>query len=127
MADGWTRHLKNAEVEAYSAGCELRGVNPRAIQVMAEAGVDISQAKSKLIDEFADQEFDCVVMVCDYAAGCPPFAGMSKVVQVAFDNPVLFDEMDVTEEERLAVYRRVRDEIRDFVLTLPDSLGLDMP
>ncbi len=122
MAEGWTRHLKNDLIDVYSAGCEIKGLNPRAVRVMAEAGIDISGQRSKLIDEYASDEFDYVIMVCDYQAGCPSFDGMSRVLQVAFDDPVVNDTRDMPEEERLACYRRIRDEILDFVHALPESL-----
>ena len=122
MAEGWTRYLKSDCVEVYSAGCVIKGLNPRAVQVMKEAGVDITTQRSKLIDEFENEDFDFVIMVCDYQAGCPPFDGMSRVLQVAFDDPVPFDEEDISEEERLEVYRRIRDEIRDYVSQFPEIL-----
>lgn len=125
MAEGWTRHLKSDSIEVCSAGCVIKGVNPTAVKVMAEAGVDITGQRSKLVNEFASEEFDYVVMVCDYAAGCPPYSGMSRVVQVPFDDPVAKEAEYASEEERLAFYRKVRDDIRDFVAGLPDSLHVE--
>ena len=123
MAEGWARHLKAGAIEAHSAGIEAHGLNPDAARVMAEAGVDISGQRSKNIDELRDIEVDCVVTVCDNAQqSCPIFRGKTKVVHVGFDDPPRLAANARTEEERLAVYRRVRDEIKAFVETLPNSL-----
>ncbi len=123
MAEGWTRRLKADQIEPYSAGIEAHGLNPDAVRVMAEAGVDISGQRSKLLDELGDVDFDYVVTVCDHAyESCPVFSGKARVVHVGFDDPPRLAAIAKTEEERLAPYRRVRDEIRAFVETLPDSL-----
>ena len=123
MAEGWARHLKAGAIEAHSAGIEAHGLNPDAARVMAEAGVDISGQRSKNNDELRDIEVDCVVTVCDNAQqSCPIFRGKTKVVHVGFDDPPRLAANARTEEERLAVYRRVRDEIKAFVETLPNSL-----
>lgn len=123
MAEGWARHLKAEEVEASSAGIETHGLNPRAVRVMAEAGVDISRHHSKTVDEFEDRSFDFVVTVCGHAhETCPVFPGKTRVVHVGFDDPPKLAQDADSEEEALAHYRRVRDEIRRFVETLPDSL-----
>jgi arsenate reductase len=123
MAEGWARHLKGREIEAYSAGIEAYGLNPLAIQVMAEAGVDISGQRSKRVEELAGIQFDYVVTVCSHAHGrCPVFPGKAKIVHVGFDDPPRLAERAFTEAEKLEPYRRVRDEIRDFVMRLPDAL-----
>jgi arsenate reductase (thioredoxin) len=123
MAEGWARHLKGGQIEAYSAGIEAHGLNPDAVRVMAEAGVDISGQRSKLVGELRAVQFDCVVTVCDNASqSCPAFPGKTKVVHVGFDDPPRLAADAKTESERLAAYRRVRDEIRAFVETLPDAL-----
>jgi len=123
MAEGWARHLKGDQIEPSSAGIESYGLNPDAVRVMAEAGVDISGGRSKLVSELAGIEFDYVVTVCDNAhESCPLFPGKAKVVHVGFDDPPRLASAAKTEEERLAPYRRVRDEIRAFVATLPASL-----
>ncbi len=123
MAEGWARHLKANAIEAHSAGIEAHSLNPDAVRVMAEAGVDISGQRSKNNDELRDIEFDCVVTVCDNARqSCPVFPGVAKVVHVGFDDPPRLAANAKTENERLAVYRRVRDEIKAFVETLPNSL-----
>jgi len=118
MAEGWTRHLKGDQIEAYSAGIETHGLNPDAVRVMAEAGVDISRHRSKHVDELRNIDFDYVVTVCDHAhESCPVFLGKAKVIHVGFDDPPRLAVNAKTEEERLAPYRRVRDEIRTFVET----------
>jgi arsenate reductase len=124
MAEGWARHLKGDLIEAYSAGIETHGLNPNAVKVMAEAGVDISGQRSQHIDEFKDVPLDHVITVCGHAhESCPVFPGKTRVTHVAFDDPPRLAKDAVTEEEALDHYRRVRDEILAFVQTLPDSLN----
>ena len=116
MAEGWTRALLGDKIDVYSAGLETHGLNPYAVKVMAEAGVDISGHKSQLLDEFADMDFDYVITVCDHAhETCPLFPGNAKVLHHGFDDPPRLVASDATEEEKLNAFRRVRDEIRDFV------------
>ena len=123
MAEGWARALKHAVITARSAGVEAHGLNPLAVKVMAEAGVDISGHRSKLISEFEGQKFDYVVTVCDRAReSCPVFPGRARAVHAGFDDPPQLARDAATEEEALRHYRRVRDEIRAFVETLPDAL-----
>ncbi len=123
MAEGWARHLKGDAIEAHSAGIETHGLNPRAVQVMAEAGVDISRHRSKHVDEVKHVPFDWVLTVCDHAhEHCPLFPGRVRIRHVGFDDPPRLAAGARSEEEALAHYRRVRDEIRAFVETLPDAL-----
>ena len=123
MAEGWTRHLKGDTIEAYSAGIEKHGLDSRAVLVMAEAGVDISSHYSKTIDELGDLEFDYVITVCDEAReSCPLFSGSARVIHVGFEDPPALAKNVADEEGKLAHYRRVRDEIKAFVDSLPDSL-----
>ena len=124
MAEGWALHLKSDCIEAYSAGIETHGMNPRAVKVMAEAGVDISGHQSKNVAELMDVPFDYVITVCSNAnETCPAWLGRkTKVVHVGFDDPPKLAKNAKTEEEALAHYRRVRDEIKAYVLTLPESL-----
>lgn len=123
MAEGWARTLKSDVVEAYSAGIETHGLNPYAVKVMAEAGVDISAQKSKLVPDLPTQEFDYVITVCGNAReSCPVFPGKTRVVHVGFDDPPRLVEACQTGEEKLACYRRVRDEIRTFIEKLPEIL-----
>lgn len=124
MAEGWARALKNDCIEAYSAGIETHGLNPRAVKVMAEGGVDISTHQSQTISELLVQDFDVVVTVCDHAhESCPLFPGKTRIVHAGFDDPPRLAEGSKTEEEALAPYRRVRDEIKAFVQTLPGALS----
>ena len=123
MAEGWTRALKGGEIEAYSAGIETHGLNPNAVKVMAEAGVDISGHRSKNVKELLDVDFDYVVTVCGHAhETCPMFPGKAKVVHLGFDDPPRLAADAKTEEEALGHYRRVRDEIKAFVERLPKAL-----
>lgn len=128
MAEGWARRLKGAQIAPYSAGIEAHGLNPDAVRVMAEAGVDISGQRSKRLDELRGIEFDYVVTVCGHAhEACPVFPAKAKVVHVGFDDPPRLAAGAKSEEERLAPYRRVRDEIRAFVERLPASLERKPP
>jgi arsenate reductase len=124
MAEGWARHLRGDDMESYSAGIETHGLNPRAVAAMAEAGVDISHHRSTHLDELANVDFDYVVTVCSHAhESCPVYPGRAKVVHVGFDDPPVLARDAVTEEEAMAPYRRVRDEIRAFVATLPEAFN----
>jgi len=123
MAEGWARHLKGELVEPYSAGIVSHGLNPHAVRVMAEMNVDISQQQSKTLDALKDVEFDYVVTVCDDAReSCPRFAGEARVLHVSFDDPPRLAAGETDPEKALAHYRRVRDELRAFVLMIPDVL-----
>jgi arsenate reductase len=123
MAEGWARKLKSESIEAYSAGIETHGLNPNAVRVMTEAGVDICGQRSKHVSELGNIAFDYVVTVCGNAQeNCPVFPGKARIIHVGFDDPPRLAAAAKTEEERLAPYRRVRDEIREFVLGLPESL-----
>jgi arsenate reductase (thioredoxin) len=126
MAEGWARHLRSDAIEACSAGVEPSRLNPDAVRVMAEVGVDISQQHAKHVDELAGQPIDFVVTVCDHAhETCPIFPGGAKVVHRSFDDPPHLAVGAVSEEQRLAPYRRVRDEIGAFVASLPAALHAD--
>lgn len=128
MAEGWARHLKGDVIEPYSAGIETHGLNPRAVRVMAEAGVDLSRQRSKHVDELNNVPFDHVVTVCDHAhESCPLFPGRTRVAHVGFDDPPRLAREAESEEEALGHYRRVRDEIRAFVERLPEVLPLAGP
>lgn len=123
MAEGWARHLKGDSIEAWSAGTEPHAVDPRAVRVMAEAGVDISGQRSKGVDELPPVDFDYVVTLCDGAKeACPYFPARVRVVHRGFDDPPKLAAGERSEEEALAHYRRVRDEIRAFVEALPSGL-----
>ena len=130
MAEGWTRTLKSDWIEVCSAGIETHGLNPYAVKVMAEVGIDISGHKSQHVDEFNDIIFDVVVTVCGSAhENCPFFPVGCRVVHVGFDDPPQLArklaEAGASVEKQLDCYRRVRDEIRAFVETLPESLFVE--
>ena len=123
MAEGWARALKGDVLEPYSAGIEKHGLNPNAVRVMAEAGVDISGHSSKLLDSLRDVKFDFVVTVCGHAhETCPWFPGSAKVIHKGFDDPPKLAKSAASEEEALDHYRRVRDEIKAFVQSMPANL-----
>ena len=123
MAEGWTRHLQGNVIEPFSAGVAPAGLDPRAVRVMAEAGIDISHHRSKHVSELAGEEFDVVITVCDSAReACPVLPGAKRVLHVGFDDPPWLARDARTEEEALGHYRRVRDEVRAFVERLPQAL-----
>lgn len=124
MAEGWCRHLKGDAIEAFSAGIETHGLNPNAVKVMAEAGVDISGHTSQHVDAFKSVTFDYVITVCDHAhESCPMFPGKTKVIHVGFDDPPRLAKAAGTEQEAMDCYRRVRDEIRAFVEGMPENIA----
>jgi arsenate reductase len=124
MAEGWTRVLKGDQLEAYSAGIQPKGMDPRAVRAMAEAGIDISGQTSKDIDALGNPEFEYVVTLCDNAReACPFFPAKTKRIHQGFDDPPVLAAGAATEEEALIPYRRVRDEIKAFVETLPEALA----
>ena len=127
MAEGWARALKGNVIEAYSAGIETHGLNPNAVKVMAEAGVDISGHKSENVTDLLHIPFDFVVTVCGHAnEHCPLFPGKAKVIHVGFDDPPALARalaaQGASADAQLDCYRRVRDEIKTFVQTLPGAL-----
>ncbi len=123
MAEGWARALHAGAIEAHSAGTEPQGLNPLAVRAMAEAGVDISRHASKHVDSLAEVPFDAVVTVCDAAGeACPRFPGATRVVHMPFDDPPRLARDARTDDEAMPHYRRVRDEIRRSIETLPRTL-----
>jgi arsenate reductase (thioredoxin) len=123
MAEAWTRVLKGDQVEAYSAGVDPHSVDPMAIKAMAEAGIDISGQVSKDVDTLEDIEFEYVITLCDNAhQACPVFPAKTRVLHVGFDDPPRLAAGAQTEEEAMVHYRRVRDEIKEFVEKLPEIL-----
>jgi arsenate reductase len=114
MAEGLLRHDARDRFEVLSAGTKPSRVRPEAITVMRELGIDISGNRSKHVDEFAEQKFDYVLTVCDNAnQSCPAFTGQAIRIHHNFDDPAAFE---APEEERLALFRRVRDEIRAYLV-----------
>lgn len=124
MAEGWARHLKSHAIEAYSAGTQKHGMNQVAVEVMMDAGVDISGHCSKTLNRFANIEFDLVVTVCDNAhESCPVFPGAPRIVHRSFDDPPRLAQNAENDMEALEHYRRVCKEIQQFVGELPDRLS----
>jgi arsenate reductase (thioredoxin) len=127
MAEGLLRHDSGDRFEVFSAGVSPTRVRPEAISVMQELGIDLSAHRSKHVDEFAGQNFDYVLTVCDHARElCPVFPGETKTIHHSFVDPANFDGSEGgseggSEEERLAVFRKVRDQIRDYLRTFPLS------
>ena len=110
MAEGWLRTLAGERLIALSAGLAPQGLNPRALRVMGEAGVDLGQQTSDPIEAFLDDPPELVIAVCSHAAEtCPTLPGATRVLRWPFDDPA---EASGDEDEILAVFRRVRDEIR---------------
>jgi len=121
MAEGWANHLKADLIDAYSAGVNPAHLSSRAVEVMAEAGVDISSHMSKHVYDLQGIEFDYVVTVCDNAKeNCPVFTGKTKLVHKSIQDPTF---LIGTKEQVLVAFRKVRDEIRAFIETMPESLN----
>ncbi len=123
MAEGFCRQLCGDAFDCYSAGLEAHGLNPYAVQVMRESGVDISTRKSKTVSELGNIQFDYVITVCGHAdENCPVFLENTTVIHRGFDDPPKLAAAMEDEVDRLDCYRRVRDEIKAFIETLPDDL-----
>jgi len=123
MAEAWTKKLKGNIIDAYSAGTIPKGVDPGAVRAMAEVGIDISGYRSKSTMELMDIEFDYVITLCDDAQqSCPFFPAKTRVLHHGFEDPPVLAVGAKNEEEAMGHYRRIRDEIRAFVDTLPESL-----
>ena len=123
MAEGWARHLKSDVIQVFSAGLEALGLNSNAVNVMQEEGVDINLQKSQTVEEVETIPFDIVVTVCKSAdENCPVFSCATTVVHHGFDDPPKLAQTAKTDEEALGHYRRVRDEIRAFIETLPEGI-----
>ena len=127
MAEGWARHLKNDVIESFSAGVEIHSLNEQAVKVMAEAGVDIAGHRSKHVNELQDVTFDYVITVCNNAdEACPVFPGKVDRLHISFNDPpkmaAALAKQGATTEEQLACYRKVRDEIKIFIESMPAVL-----
>jgi arsenate reductase len=117
MAEGLLRHDAGERFEVFSAGTRPSQVRPEAIAVMRELAIDISGQRSKSVDEFSGQSFDYVLTVCDNAKeSCPIFPGKTARIHQSFEDPAA---MQGSEEERLALFRRVRDEMRRYLRGFP--------
>lgn len=123
MAEGWAKALLSGRVRAFSAGTKPHGLNPLAVRAMREAGVDISGHTSKTADGLRDERIDLVVTVCDSAhEACPVFPEATRIIHRGFDDPPRLAQSAANDDEAMVHYRRVRDEIRQMVLTLPDEI-----
>jgi arsenate reductase (thioredoxin) len=126
MAEAWTRHLKGDRYEPYSAGVDVRPVDPLAVRAMAEVGLDISGQHSKHVDSLKDLEFDYVITVCDHAReACPFFPARTSLLHQEFADPPKLAQTARNEGEALDYYRRVRDEIKAFIESLQEILEKD--
>ncbi|MDB4755761.1 arsenate reductase ArsC [Mariniblastus sp.] len=124
MAEGWARHLHKDLIESYSAGIEKHGLNPYAVQVMAEANVDITSQTSNTVSDLGPLPFDYVVTVCGHAnENCPVFFSETEIIHRGFDDPPQLAKQVEEESAKLDCYRRVRDEIEQFVRRLPEWLS----
>jgi len=123
MAEGWAKHLRADVIEVYSAGTQPKAVDPRAVRAMDDAGIDISGQRSKSVAELGDIEFDFVITLCDDAQQtCPFFPAKTAVIHHGFDDPPRLAEDAPGEEQAMEHYRRVRDEIKAYIESLPESL-----
>jgi arsenate reductase len=123
MAEALCNHFQGDFIEAYSAGIHKHGLNPHAVKVMSEIGIDISGKPSKTVDDLGNMEFEYVVTVCGHAdETCPFFPAKTRVIHRGFDDPPKLAAGAVSEEEALIHFRRVRDEIKDYIQTLPTAL-----
>lgn len=124
MAEAWAKKLKGDVIDVYSAGTVAKGIDPRAVRAMAEVGIDISAYRSKSTIEFMDIEFDHVITLCDNAQqACPFFPAKTRVLHNGFEDPPVLALGAKNEEEAMGHYRRIRDEIKAYVETLPESLN----
>lgn len=123
IAEGWARYLHGDVLEPYSAGIEVHGMNRNAVKVMEEAGIDIASHRSKPLEDIQDIPFDAIITVCDHAhETCPFFPGTAKRIHAGFDDPPRLAQSINDPEKKLDCYRKVRDEIRDFIAQLPDVI-----
>lgn len=124
MAEGWLKHLRPNDYEVYSAGLVAHGLNPLAVKAMAETGIDISKQRSKTLDELPADRMDYVVTVCGHAnETCPVLPARIKRIHAGFDDPPKLAANAKSEEEALTHYRRVRDEIREFIEHIDEHLS----
>ena len=131
MAEGWAHHLLGDMLDACSAGTDPHGLNPLAVRAMSEAGVDISSYTSKLVETCSPESLDLVVTVCGHAhEKCPVFLSQNPrtgIVHHGFDDPPKLAANATSDDEAMTHYRRVRDEIREFIESLPSLLKQRMP
>ena len=123
IGEAFTHKLLGNEIQVYSAGIIAKGLDPFAVEVLQEIGIDISNHRSKTVEELKDINFDFVITVCDHAAQtCPYFpTSPERIIRRPFDDPPKLTQ-GLEHSEALIIYRRVRDEIKDFVTELPTIL-----
>ena len=125
MAEAWTRHLWHGRFEAYSAGVAPNRMDPRTVRVMEEVGIPMTGYHPKHVDALREVLFDYVVTVCDHAReACPYFPGTHEILHRGFEDPPALAGGAATEEETLGYYRKIRDEIRAFIASLPEFLEI---
>ncbi|OQB48653.1 MAG: Arsenate-mycothiol transferase ArsC1 [Firmicutes bacterium ADurb.Bin153] len=123
MAEGWTKKLKGDVIDAYSAGIEKHGIDASAAAVMKEVGIDISGNRSKTVEDLQGIDFDYVITLCGYASeNLPAELGQIKRVHRRFVHPMRLALGAENQDEELEAYRKIRDEIREFVASLPEYL-----
>ena len=123
MAEGLTRHHKADIIDAYSAGIVAQGLNPNAVKVMAEKSIDITTQTSNTVAQLPTQDFDYVITVCSNAhETCPFFPAKTSIIHIPFDDPPALSANEPDPDKALDHYRQVRDQIENFVKTLPESL-----
>jgi arsenate reductase (thioredoxin) len=123
MAEGWARRLKSECIDAYSAGTHPKTLDPMAVRVMADVGIDISTQQPKSLEAVQHLPFDYVMTVChDARETCPVFPGRARIVHRGFDDPPRLAAEAKSQEEALGHYVRVRDEIKAFIEQLPEAL-----
>ncbi len=123
MAEGFARHLKGNLIIPFSAGIEAKGLDSCAVEVMKEIGIDISGQQSKTIKDLGNVKFDYVITLCDSAQkNCPFFPAKYGIIHRGFDDPIRLASNETSKQNILEHYRRIRDEIRMYVQTLPASL-----
>ena len=120
IAEGWARHLKGDVIEVFSAGISPARLNEMAVEVMSEAGVDISKQRAKHVGDLFGIDFDYVITLCDHANEyCPVFPRRTKHVHRSFPDPSF---LPGTRDEVMAAFRKTRDDIKAFIETLPEGL-----
>ena len=117
IAEGLLRHMAGDQFDVFSAGTHPKGLHPRSVEVMKELGIDITSHRSKHVEEFARQDFDYVLTVCDNAKeSCPVFLGKAAQLHHSFNDPAA---VEGSEEKRLGAFRKVRDELRAYLKGFP--------
>jgi len=123
MAEAFAKELKGDLITVFSAGSSPEKIDPLAVKAMEEEGIDISMARSKHVDELKNIDFDHIISVCGHPGEvCPMYPGTTRTLHVGFESPALMAGNAENEEEALRFYRRIREQIRRFIITIPESL-----